>query len=50
LNSQLSGQEFFVVPKDKMRYINEKDVMSRLAMLQVTTLDEFCDPHFYSSV
>ena len=50
LNSQLSGQEFFVVPKDKMRYINERDVMARLAMLQITTLDEFSDPRFYSSV
>ena len=45
-----SGQEFFVVPKDKMRYINERDVMARLAMLQITTLDEFSDPRFYSSV
>ena len=50
LNSQLSGQEFFVVPKDKMRYINERDVMTRLAMLQITTQDEFCNPRFYSSV
>lgn len=50
LNSQLSGQEFFVVPKDKMLYINERDVMARLAMLQITTLDEFSDPRFYSSV
>ncbi len=50
LNRQLHCQEFFVVPKDKMPYLNNKEVMARLAMLQVTTLDEHENPRFYTSI
>ena len=50
LNPQLHCQEFFVVPKDRMPYLNNDDVMARLAMLQVTTLEEHENPRFYTSL
>jgi len=48
LNQQLRCTEFFVIPKEKMPYLNEEEVMFRLASLQVTSLDEFINPHFYA--
>ena len=50
LNSQLHCQEFFVVPKEEMPYLNNSDVMARLAIRQVTTLEEHENPRFYTSL
>ena len=50
LKSQLHCQEFFVVPKEEMPYLNNSDVMARLAIRQVTTLEEHENPRFYTSL
>lgn len=44
------GQEFFVITKKEMPYLNEDEVMERLAYLRVTGLDEMENAHFYASV
>jgi len=48
LNQQMRCTEFFVIPKEDMPYLNEEDVMVRLASRQITSLDEFINPHFYA--
>ena len=50
LNSNYHCQRFFVITKEEMNYVNEKDVMEKLAFLRVTTLDEMENAHFYAPI
>lgn len=44
------SQEFFVITKNEMQYLNESEVMERLASLRVTGLEEMENARFYAPV
>ena len=47
-NTALHGQEFFVITKEEMPYLNDDDMMEHLAYLRVTNLDEMANARYYS--
>lgn len=43
-------QEFFVITKNEVPYLNDKEMMARLAGLRVTNLDEMENAHYVTTV
>jgi hypothetical protein len=50
LNPSCHCQEYFVLTKDEVPYLNDKEVMARLASLRVTNLDDMENAHFITPV
>lgn len=50
LNPTYHCQEFFVITKDEVPYLNNKEMMARLASLRVTNLDEMENAHYVTAV
>jgi hypothetical protein len=50
LNPTYHCQEFFVITKDEVPYLNDKEMMARLASLRVTNLDEMENAHYVTAV
>ena len=48
--SHYRSQEFFVITKEEMPYLNESEVMEQLAYRRVTVLEDMEDAHFYAPV
>ncbi len=48
INPTYHCQEFFVITKDEIPYINDKETMAQLSFLRVTNLDDMENAHYYA--
>ena len=49
-NTALHGQEFFVLTKEEMPYLNDDEMMEHLAFMRVTNLGDMADARYYSLI